>query len=44
MMAQEKDMPGLSAIAIRKLLAAGKYSLPIVVGDPDAGPPHRGRL
>jgi hypothetical protein len=31
-------MPGLSAIAMCKLLAAGKYSLLIAVGDPDVGP------
>jgi hypothetical protein len=37
-------MPGLSAIAPRWLLAKGKYSLPIALGDPDAGAQHRGRL
>jgi hypothetical protein len=37
-------MPGLSAIAVRRLLAAGKYSVPITLEDPDAGPQHRGHL
>jgi hypothetical protein len=37
-------MPGLSAIALCKLLAEGKYSVPIAVGDPNVGPQHRGRL
>jgi len=34
----------LSAMALCKLLAGGKYSVPIAVGDPDAGPQHRGHL
>jgi hypothetical protein len=37
-------MPGLSAIALCKLLAAGEYSVPIAVGDSDAGAQHCGRL
>jgi hypothetical protein len=37
-------MPGLSAMAPHKLLAAGEYSVPIAVGDSDAGAQHRGRL
>jgi hypothetical protein len=37
-------MPGLSAMAPRKLLAEDEYSVPIAGGDPDAGPKHRGRL
>jgi hypothetical protein len=37
-------MPTLSAMVPRKLLAGGKYSLPIALGDPDAGPQYRGHL
>jgi hypothetical protein len=37
-------MPGLSAIAMRRLLAEGEYSVPIAAGDSDAGAQHRGRL
>jgi len=37
-------MPTLSAMAPRKLLAKGEYSVPIAVGDPDVGPQHRGHL
>jgi hypothetical protein len=37
-------MPGLSAIAMRRLLAESEYSEPIAVGDPDTGAQHRGRL
>jgi hypothetical protein len=34
----------LWAIALCKLLAKGEYSVPIAVGDPDAGPQYRGHL
>jgi hypothetical protein len=37
-------MPGLSAIVLCRLLAGGKYSVPIALEDPDAGAQHRGRL
>jgi hypothetical protein len=37
-------MPGLSAIAMCRLLAEGEYSVPIAVEDPNAGPKHGGRL
>jgi hypothetical protein len=36
-------MPTLSAMAPRKLLAESEYSVPIAVGDSDAGAQHRGR-
>jgi hypothetical protein len=37
-------MPTLSAIAPHKLLAKGEYSVPIAVGDSDAGAQYSGRL
>jgi hypothetical protein len=37
-------MPGLSAIAMCRLLAEGEYSVPIALGDSDAHAQHRGRL
>jgi hypothetical protein len=37
-------MPGLSAIALCKLLAEDEYSVLIAVGDSDAGAQHHGRL
>jgi hypothetical protein len=37
-------MPGLSAIAMCRLLAEGEYSVLIAVADSDAGAQHRGRL
>jgi hypothetical protein len=43
-MARGSDMPRLSATAVRKLLTAGKYLVPIALEDPDTGPQHRGRL
>jgi hypothetical protein len=43
-MARGRDMPTLSAIAMCKLLAGGKYSVSIALEDPDAGPQHRGHL
>jgi hypothetical protein len=43
-MAWGRDMPGLSAIAMCRLLAEGEYSVLIALEDPDAGPQHRGRL
>jgi hypothetical protein len=43
-MARGRDMPGLSAIAMCKLLAGGKYSVPIALEDPNAGPQHREHL
>jgi hypothetical protein len=43
-MARGRDMPGLSAIAMRRLLAEGEYSVPIAVGDLNAGAQYCGRL
>jgi hypothetical protein len=43
-MARGSDMPRLSATAVRKLLTAGKYLVPIALEDPDAGLQHRGHL
>ena len=43
-MGRGRDMPRLSAIAVRRLLAETKYSVPIALGDPNAGPQQRGRL
>jgi hypothetical protein len=37
-------MPGLSAIALCKLLAEGEYSVRIAARDPDTGAQHHGRL
>jgi hypothetical protein len=42
--ARGRDMPGLSAIAMCRLLAEGEYSVPIAVGDSDTGAQHRGCL
>ena len=39
-----RALSGLSAIAMCRLLAEGEYSLPIAVGDSDAGAQHRGHL
>jgi hypothetical protein len=43
-MARGRDMLGLSAIAMCRLLAEDEYSAPIALEDPNAGPKHRGRL